>query len=82
MFIQFSSTLNFHNFELKQYSQERANGTFRIQSVMDRYLEHVDFDFTGLELDFFTGFDFVQKAMWNAAPASFSENRIVAPGLA
>ena len=36
------------SFDLKQYSQERANGTFRIQSVMNRYLEHIDFDFTGL----------------------------------
>ena len=35
-------------FKLNEYSQTKANGTFRIQSIMNRYLEHIDFDFTGL----------------------------------
>ena len=35
-------------FKLNEYTQNRANGTFRVQSEMDGYLRHVDFDFTGL----------------------------------
>lgn len=35
-------------FDLKAYSEARANGTFRIQSIMNGYLKHKDFDFKGL----------------------------------
>lgn len=35
-------------FELKSYSEDRANGTFRIQSIMNGYLRNIDFDFSGL----------------------------------
>lgn len=35
-------------FTLNEYTQDRANGTFRIQSVQNGYLRHRDFDFTGL----------------------------------
>ena len=35
-------------FELKEYTQTRANGTFRIQSIQNGYLRHIDFDFTNL----------------------------------
>jgi hypothetical protein len=36
-------------FVLNEYTQDRANGTFRIQSVQNGYLRHSDFDFTGLD---------------------------------
>jgi hypothetical protein len=36
-------------YDLKPYSEERANGTFRVQSVMNGYLKHKDFDYKGLD---------------------------------
>ena len=35
-------------FKLEEYTQEKAKGTFFIKSIMNGYLENVDFDFTGL----------------------------------
>lgn len=35
-------------FVLNEYTQDRADKTFRIQSVQNGYLRHIDFDFTGL----------------------------------
>jgi len=36
------------SFELKAYSESRASGTFRIQSIMNGYLANPDFDYSGL----------------------------------
>ena len=35
-------------FVLSEYTQEKADGTFRVQSVQNGYLQNVDFDFSGL----------------------------------
>jgi hypothetical protein len=35
-------------FELKEYTQTRANGTFRIQSIQNGFLRNINFDFTNL----------------------------------
>jgi len=35
-------------FVLSEYTQEKADGTFRVQSIQNGYLQHVDFDFSGL----------------------------------
>ena len=35
-------------FQLQEYTENKASGTVRIQSVMDGYLRHRDFDFKGL----------------------------------
>lgn len=35
-------------FVLNEYTQDRADKTFRIQSVQNGYLRHIDFDFTNL----------------------------------
>ena len=35
-------------FVLSEYTQEKADGTFRVQSVQNGYLQHIDFDFSGL----------------------------------
>lgn len=36
-------------FELNEYTQQRANGTFRIQSVQNGFLRHLDFDYKNLD---------------------------------
>lgn len=36
------------SFTLRTYSSKKANGTIRIQSIMNGYLKHTDFDYTGL----------------------------------
>jgi len=35
-------------FVLNEYTQDRADKTFRVQSVQNGYLRHIDFDFTNL----------------------------------
>jgi hypothetical protein len=43
-----SSTSYSVSFNLKTYSEQRASGTFRIQSIMNGYLRNPDFDYSGL----------------------------------
>jgi len=48
VFLTGSQTTYSIPFELNEYTQDKANGTFRIQSVQNGYLRHLDFDFTNL----------------------------------
>lgn len=48
-FLTGSTTTYSIPFELKEYTQQRANGTFRIQSIQSGYLRHLDFDYQNID---------------------------------